>query len=81
MQFSSMKLIFQCYNYRKLQTVLTNRILRFLHDKSTKETNEFNLFYKDYGIFLKEGIVSNTEQIQKVYQFLFILCGYVFCSI
>lgn len=50
---------------RKLQTVLTNRILRFLHDKSTKETNEFNLFYKDYGIFLKEGIVSNTEQIQK----------------
>ncbi|XP_067000223.1 heat shock protein 75 kDa, mitochondrial [Anabrus simplex] len=49
----------------KLRTVLTNRILRFLHDKSTKETEEFDKFYKDYGIFLKEGIVTVAEQLQK----------------
>ncbi|GLH08793.1 Heat shock protein 83 [Gryllus bimaculatus] len=50
---------------RKLQNVLTNRILRFLHDKSVKETEEYDKFYKDYGLFLKEGIVSTHEQVHK----------------
>jgi TNF receptor-associated protein 1 len=46
--------------------VLTNRVLRFLHDKSTKDTAEFDKFYKDYGMFLKEGIVTTNEQFEKV---------------
>nr|CAD7427495.1 unnamed protein product [Timema monikensis] len=50
---------------RKLQTVLTNRLLRFLHDKSTKEQEQFDLFYKDYSPFLKEGIVMSQEQLEK----------------
>ncbi|KAK7794536.1 hypothetical protein R5R35_009660 [Gryllus longicercus] len=50
---------------RKLQNVLANRILRFLHDKSVKETEEYDKFYKDYGLFLKEGIVSTHEQVHK----------------
>lgn len=50
---------------RKLRTVLTNRVLRFLHDKSTKDTAEFDKFYKDYGMFLKEGIVTTNEQFEK----------------
>ncbi len=51
---------------RKLRTVLTNRILRFLHDKSQKAKEEYERFYRDYGIFLKEGILSSTEQLEKV---------------
>nr|CAD7267449.1 unnamed protein product [Timema shepardi] len=50
---------------RKLQTVLTNRLLRFLHDKSTKEPEQFDLFYKDYSPFLKEGIVMSQQQLEK----------------
>lgn len=58
----------------KLRNVLTNRVLRFLHDKSVKETAEFEKFYKDYGIFLKEGIITsdnyNTkEEIAKLLRF------------
>ncbi|XP_071452756.1 heat shock protein 75 kDa, mitochondrial [Hetaerina americana] len=50
---------------RKLKTVLTNRILRFLHDKSQKETDSYDNFLKDYGLFLKEGIVTSQEQMEK----------------
>ncbi|XP_046394482.1 heat shock protein 75 kDa, mitochondrial [Ischnura elegans] len=50
---------------RKLKTVLTNRILRFLHDKSQKEVDSYEKFLKDYGLFLKEGIVTSQEQMEK----------------
>lgn len=51
---------------RKLRTVLTNRVLRYLHEQSVKKTEEFHGFYKDYGMFLKEGIVMSSEQQEKV---------------
>ncbi|KAK2712367.1 hypothetical protein QYM36_011152 [Artemia franciscana] len=50
---------------RKLRTVLTNRILRFLNDKANKKPEEYFEFYQDYGLFLKEGIVTGTEQVEK----------------
>ncbi|XP_013119443.1 heat shock protein 75 kDa, mitochondrial [Stomoxys calcitrans] len=50
---------------RKLCTVLTSRILRFLIDKSKKEPAEYEAFYKDYGLFLKEGIVTSHDQNEK----------------
>lgn len=49
----------------KLRNVLTNRVLRFLHDRSTKQPEEYEKFYKDYGLFLKEGIVTSQEQKEK----------------
>lgn len=49
----------------KLRNVLTNRVLRFLHDRSTKEPESYEKFYKDYGVFLKEGIITSTEQTEK----------------
>lgn len=57
--------------------MLTNRILRFLHDKSTKDTAEFDKFYKDYGMFLKEGIVTTNEQFEKVS----VLFEVIMCSV
>jgi len=50
---------------RKLRTVLTNRILRYLQERSRKENKSFMEFYKDYGFFLKEGIVTSTEKMEK----------------
>lgn len=59
---------------KKLRTVLTNRVLRFLHDRSTKNPTEYEKFYKDYGLFLKEGIVTcedfkDKEEIAKLLRF------------
>lgn len=51
---------------RKLRSVLTARILKFLHERSTKQPEEYNEFYKAYGLFLKEGIVTSNDQSEKV---------------
>ena len=50
---------------RKLRHVLTNRVLRFLQERSNKERKSYMEFYKDYSFFLKEGIVTGTEQYEK----------------
>lgn len=50
---------------RKLRQVLTNRVLRFLLERSRKETKSYMEFYKDYSFFLKEGIVTSNEQYEK----------------
>ena len=67
---------------RKLRTVITNKFLRFLQDKAKKEERSFMEFYKDYGFFLKEGILSGTDQVKNLffnispnfYQFLIAEC-------
>lgn len=49
----------------KLRNVLTNRVLRYLQDRAQKQTVEYEQFYKDYGMFLKEGIVTGEDHKQK----------------
>ena len=51
---------------RKLRTVITNKFLRFLQDKAKKEERSFMEFYKDYGFFLKEGILTGTDQVKYI---------------
>lgn len=51
---------------RKLKTVLTNRFLKFLIDMSKKDVSEYEAFYKEYSIFLKEGIVTSQNPLEKV---------------
>ncbi len=50
---------------RKLRTVISNKFLRFLQDKAKKERRSFLEFYKDYGFFLKEGIITSHEQVNQ----------------
>ena len=50
---------------RKLRTVITNKFLRFLGDRAKKDSRSYGEFYKDYGFFLKEGIITGTEQYEK----------------
>jgi TNF receptor-associated protein 1 len=50
---------------RRLRNVLTARVLKFLYDRSTKDPAGYELFYKDYGLFLKEGIVTTADQPEK----------------
>nr|QWV59565.1 heat shock protein 90-1 [Lasioderma serricorne] len=50
---------------RKLRDVLTTRVLKFLQEKATKQPDEYEKFYADYGLFLKEGIITNENQLEK----------------
>lgn len=50
---------------RKLRTVLTNRFVRFLVDQARKDKESYMKFYKDYNLFLKEGIITSHEQAEK----------------
>ncbi|XP_043255835.1 heat shock protein 75 kDa, mitochondrial [Colletes gigas] len=58
----------------KLRDVLTSRILKFLNERSQKQPEDYIKFYKDYGLFLKEGIVTSNnhnekEEISKLLRF------------
>ncbi|XP_071514901.1 heat shock protein 75 kDa, mitochondrial [Panulirus ornatus] len=50
---------------RKLRTVIQNRVVRFLFDKARKDRESYSKFFVDYGIFIKEGILSSQEQVEK----------------
>ncbi|XP_019865558.1 heat shock protein 75 kDa, mitochondrial [Aethina tumida] len=49
----------------KLRNVLTSRVLKFLLDQLKKDQSEYEKFYADYGLFLKEGIITNSNQMEK----------------
>lgn len=49
----------------KLRDVLTARVLKFLQEQLKKNQVEFEKFYKDYGLFIKEGIITNYNQTEK----------------
>lgn len=51
---------------RKLRDVLQQRIIRFLLDQSKKEPEKYARFFEDYGLFMREGIVTSAEQDIKV---------------
>lgn len=40
-------------------------MVRFLLDRSAKEPDQYDQFYTEYGLFLKEGIVTSEEQSEK----------------
>ncbi|KAF7283880.1 hypothetical protein GWI33_022911 [Rhynchophorus ferrugineus] len=50
---------------RKLRDVLTARVIKFLIDNLKKNSSEYEKFYQDYGIFIKEGIITNHNQSEK----------------
>lgn len=58
------------YFDRKLRNVLTARILKFLNERSTKQSEDYNEFYKAYGLFLKEGIITSIDQSEKVINYI-----------
>ncbi|XP_050439738.1 heat shock protein 75 kDa, mitochondrial [Adelges cooleyi] len=46
---------------QKLNRLLSSRIIKFLHEKSVNDLEEYMKFYNDYSIFIKEGIVVNED--------------------
>ncbi|KAM8713819.1 hypothetical protein ACLKA7_014047 [Drosophila subpalustris] len=50
---------------RKLSSVISSRVIRFLQERAKKQPEEYEAFYRDYGLFLKEGIVTSTDSAEK----------------
>ena len=61
-----------------MRNVVTARVLKFLNEKAQKQTEEYDQFYKDYSIFLKEGIVSTDDQNEKVMYIFFLFTNTIF---
>lgn len=40
--------------------------MKFLLDQLKKDQAEYEKFYQDYGLFIKEGIITNHIQMEKV---------------
>lgn len=49
---------------RRLSTILTKRIIRWLEEESKADKSKYERFIQEYGPFLKEGIC--TDQIHKM---------------
>ncbi|KAL4230152.1 TNF receptor-associated protein 1 [Mactra antiquata] len=47
---------------RKLNHVLTNKIIKFLHEQAKKDPLKYYSFYEDYGLFFREGIMTTHDQ-------------------
>jgi len=50
---------------RKLSSVISSRVIRFLQERAKKQPEEYAAFYRDYGLFLKEGIVTSSDSSEK----------------
>uniref|UniRef100_A0A8B9TUS8 Heat shock protein 75 kDa, mitochondrial n=1 Tax=Anas platyrhynchos TaxID=8839 RepID=A0A8B9TUS8_ANAPL len=58
----SRELLQECALIRKLRDVLQKRLIKFFFDQSKKEPEKYAKFFEDYGVFMREGIVTIAEQ-------------------
>ncbi|NXA05745.1 TRAP1 protein, partial [Sapayoa aenigma] len=47
---------------RKLRDVLQKRVIKFFIDQSKKDPEKYAKFFEEYGVFMREGIVTIAEQ-------------------
>ncbi|XP_032182662.1 heat shock protein 75 kDa, mitochondrial isoform X1 [Mustela erminea] len=47
---------------RKLRDLLQQRLIKFFIDQSKKDAEKYAKFFEDYGLFMREGIVTTAEQ-------------------
>jgi TNF receptor-associated protein 1 len=45
----------------KLKNVLTRRVLKLLDDEAKKDADKYNKWFKDFEMFLKEGLTVDPE--------------------
>lgn len=52
--------------HRRLRDVLQQRLIKFFVDQSKRDAEKYAKFFEDYGLFMREGIVTTAEQEGKV---------------
>jgi TNF receptor-associated protein 1 len=55
---------------QKLSNVVVGRYLKFLGEQATKEPEHYKTFWKQFGIYLKEGIATEAAQSEKIAKLL-----------
>ncbi len=58
--FQSSKIITQ------LKNVVTSKVIDHLNSMSSKETEKYEKFWKEFGIFIKEGMATSPEHIDQL---------------
>ncbi|CAH8552267.1 unnamed protein product [Dicrocoelium dendriticum] len=46
----------------RIKNLLTTRILRYFSQQASRNASQFDQFLKDFGLYLKEGLITETEQ-------------------
>lgn len=49
---------------------MQKRVIKFFIDQSKKDPEKYAKFFEDYGVFMREGIVTIAEQDVKVPELL-----------
>lgn len=49
----------------RLKDVLTRRLVKFFHEQARKDRVKYEQFFRDYGIFFREGVVSTNDEHMK----------------
>ncbi|XP_065846320.1 heat shock protein 75 kDa, mitochondrial-like isoform X2 [Oscarella lobularis] len=70
----SRELLQQSALIQKLRSVLSSKLIRFLADEAKRDRKKYEKFFAECGIFLREGIVSASddaerEEIAKLFRF------------
>ena len=50
---------------KRLKTILTNRIIKFLNEQSKLDNTKFTEFYEDYKMYFKEAIARSNDTKEK----------------
>jgi len=51
---------------RKINKAITNRFIKFLEDKATSDKEGYETFWKTFGTFIKEGVISDFDNKKKL---------------
>lgn len=59
---------------KKINSVLTAKLIRFFQDQMKKDYIKYEKFFKDYGIFIREGVIlaetqNEREDVAKLLRF------------
>jgi HSP90 family molecular chaperone len=50
----------------KLRNVVTRRILKFIEDEMKRDANQYDKWFEEFQIFLKEGVLSDNENQEQL---------------
>ena len=55
---------------KRINTILTKKIIKTLEDEAHKDTNKYNTFYTEYANFIKEGVCTDYEHRKDISRLL-----------
>ena len=55
---------------KRINTILTKKIIKFLEDEAHKDTKKYNTFYNEYTNFIKEGVCTDHEHRKDIARLL-----------